>query len=252
MRVNVPRAVLLLHAFPLCGDMFSHQIRALEEAGIPCLVPDYPGFGGEPPLPGELTIERLTDHLLSQIAELGVKRLIAVGVSMGGYIIFDLFRRYRHLLEALVFVATRAEADTEEGRKARYNLIGRVREEGLTPLIETMLENQTSPVTKKDADKMRQLRCIMERATPEGVIASLKALAHRKDSRDILPQINIPTLVVAGRDDERVTPPDVVRKIAEGIRDAEFVELKDSAHLPPFENPEEFNRVLLTFLRKVL
>jgi pimeloyl-ACP methyl ester carboxylesterase len=232
--------------------MFDSQVEVLRKEGIPCLVPDYPGFGGEPPFEGELTIERITDHIVFQISALGVRSLIPVGVSMGGYIIFDLWRRYRHLLGGLVFVATRAEADTEEGRKARYNLIGRIREEGLAPLIETMLQNQTSPATKKDEGKMRRLRCMMERAHPEGVISALKALAERRDSGDLLPQINLPTLVVAGRDDASITPPDTVRRIAEGIKGAEFVELENSAHLPPFENPEGFNSLLLDFLRKIL
>jgi len=251
MRIRVPRAVLLLHAFPLCGDMFSYQVELLEKEGIPCLVPNYPGFGGEPMLPGELTIERLTDHILSSISTLGVRRIIPVGVSMGGYIMFDLWRRYRYLLEGLVFVATRAEADTEEGKKARYDLIEKVQREGTSSLVETMLENQTSPATKRDGSKMRQLRCMMEKATPEGVVAALKALAQRRESGDILSHIDIPTLVVAGRDDEKITPPQVVRRIAEGIRGAEFAELENAAHLPPFENPESFNRLLLNFLRKI-
>ncbi len=252
MKVSVPRAVLFLHAFPLCGEMFTEQVKALEERGIPCLLPDYPGFGTEPPLQGEPSLERFTDHVISQINAFGVREVVVVGVSMGGYIIFDMWRRYRDLLRALVFVATRAEADTEEGRKARYNLIGRIREEGLAPLVETMLENQPSPATKGDEVKMRQLRCMMERATVEGVTAALRALAERRDSTDLLQEIDLPTLVVAGSDDEKITPPEVVRRIAEGIRSAEYVELERSAHLPPFENPEGFNRVLLRFLERVL
>ncbi len=251
MKVHLPRAVLFLHAFPLSREMFVHQFEALEREGIPYVAPDYPGFGEEPALPGDLTIERLTDHIVSRISALGIRKILPVGVSMGGYLMFDLWRRYRSLLEGLVFVATRAEADTEEGRKARYDLMEKVRREGTSPLVEAMLENQTSPATKRNELKMRQLRCMMEKATPEGVVATLKALAERKDSRDILPSIELPTLVVAGRDDERITPPGVVRGIAEGVKGAEFVEIEDAAHLPPFENPESFNRLLLNFLRKI-
>ncbi len=252
MRVHVPRAVLFLHAFPLNRDMFSYQFEVLEREGIPYVALDYPGFGEEPPLPGEVSIERLTDFVVSKINSLGVKKVIPVGDSMGGYIIFDLFRRYRDLLEGFVFVATRAEGETEEGRKLRYNLMGRVKEEGTGFLVDMMLENQTSPATKRDQTRMNRLRCMMERASREGVIKTLKALAERPDNTDLLPRIDLPTLVVAGRDDEKVTPPETVRKIAEGIKGARYVELENSAHLPPFENPEGFNRVLLEFLREVL
>ncbi len=252
MRVHLPKAVLFLHAFPLNKEMFVHQFKALEGEGIPYIALDYPGFGYEPPLPGEVSVERLTDFVVSKINSLGVKKIVPVGDSMGGYIMFDLFRRYRELLGGLVFVATRAEGETEEGKKIRYNLIGRVKEEGTSFLVNTMLENQTSPATKKDQGKMNHLRCMMEKATKEGIVKTLRALAERRDNTDLLSQIDLPTLVVAGKDDEKVTPPEVVRKIAEGIKGAHYIELENSAHLPPFENPEGFNGVLLEFLRKVL
>ena len=251
MKVHIPKAVLFLHAFPLSKEMFIYQFEAFEKEGIPYLALDYPGFGEEPPLAGEVSVERLTDFVVSKINSFGVKSIVPVGDSMGGYIIFDLFRRYRELLAGLVFVATRAEGETEEGRKARYNLIGRVKEEGTGFLVEMMLENQTSPATKRDQRKMNHLRCMMEKATKEGIVKTLRALAERRDNTDLLPEIDLPTLVVAGKDDEKVTPSEIVRKIAERIRGSRYVELENSAHLPPFENPEGFNRVLLDFLREV-
>ena len=251
MKAHIPKAVLFLHAFPLSKEMFTYQFESFEKEGIPYLALDYPGFGEEPPLAGEVSVERLTDFVVSKINSFGVKSIVPVGDSMGGYIIFDLFRRYRELLAGLVFVATRAEGETEEGRKTRYNLIGRVKEEGTDFLVEMMLENQTSPATKRDQRKMNHLRCMMEKATKEGIVKTLRALAERRDNTDLLPEIDLPTLVVAGKDDEKVTPPEIVRKIAEGIRGSRYVELENSAHLPPFENPEGFNRVLLDFLREV-
>ncbi len=251
MKVHIPKVVLFLHAFPLNKDMFRAQMCALEERGIPYVALDYPGFGEERPLPGEVTVERLTDFVVDRLRTFGIKKVIPVGDSMGGYIIFDLFRRYRELLLGLVFVATRAEGETEEGKKARYQLIEKVKSEGKDFLIDTMLENQTSPATKRDENKMRKLRCMMEKASTEGIVKTLKALAERRDNRDLLKDIDLPTLVVAGKDDERVTPPEVVRKIADGIKGARYVELENSAHLPPFENPADFNRELLSFLEKV-
>ncbi len=252
MRVHMGKAVLFLHAFPLSSDMFTHQFEVLEREGIPYIALDYPGFGSEPPLPGNITVERLTDWVVSRIASLGVREVIPVGDSMGGYIIFDMVRRYRDLLRGAVFVSTRAEADTEEAKVQRYNTAERVMKEGTGFLVDLMLENQTSPATKKDGRKMNLLRSMMERATPEGVVKTLKALAERRDSRDLLGSIDFPVLVVAGRDDSKVTPPEVVRRIADGIKGARYVEIENSAHLPPFENPDAFNKALLDFLREVL
>ena len=232
--------------------MYRAQFCAFEREGIPYVALDYPGFGDAPNLPGEYSVERLTDYVVNEIRKFRVKEAVFIGDSMGGYIMFDIWRRYRELVKGFVFVATRVEADTEEGKKARYALIERVEKEGKEFLIDAMLENQTSPATKKDENKMRKLRCIMEKATKEGIIKTLRALAERKDSTDLLGTINVPTLVIAGKDDEKVTPPAVVKKIAEGIKGAKYYELEDSAHLPPFENPKKFNEIVIPFIRETL
>ena len=251
MRVFMERAVLFLHAFPLNSKMFCDQFKALEKEGIPYIAVDYPGFGNERNFPSEYTIETLTDIILGKIKDLGVKKVIPVGDSMGGYIMFDVWRRYSEIVDGLVFVSTRAEADTEEAKKGRYATIDRIKKEGKDFLIDFMLDAQTSPSTKKDSKKMEKLRCIMNEATEEGIIKALKALADRPDNTGVLPSINVPVLVVAGMDDEKVTPPDIVKNIADGIKGSEFVVIPDSAHLPPFENPEDFNKTLIEFIKKV-
>ncbi|NPB06786.1 MAG: alpha/beta hydrolase, partial [Aquificae bacterium] len=173
IRAGFPKAVLLLHAFPLNKDMFRAQFCAFEREGVPYLAPDYPGFGDAPNLPGEYTLERLADWLVAKVRDYRLKKLLVVGDSMGGYLMFELWRRFPELVAGFVFVATRARPDDPEAKKARYALIERVQKEGREFLIEAMLENQTSPATKKDEKKMRKLRCIMEKATKEGIVKTL-------------------------------------------------------------------------------
>ena len=252
MKISIPTAVLFLHAFPLNSRMYEFQFKALEENSIPYVAVDYFGFGGRNNFPTDYSIEILTDSIVAELSDLGVKQIIPVGDSMGGYIMFDLWRRYRDLVKGFVFVSTRAEADTEEAKKGRYATIEKIKNDGKDFLIEFMLEVQVSPKTKENKNKMKLLECIMNEATEEGIIKALKALATRKDNTDLLTTINVPTLVIAGEDDEKITPPEVVKRIADGIKGADFITLPNSAHLPPFENPEEFNRVLLDFLSSVL
>ena len=252
MKISIPTAVLFLHAFPLNSRMYKFQFKALEENGIPYVAVDYFGFGGRNNFLTDYSIEILTDSIVAELSDLGVKQIIPVGDSMGGYIMFDLWRRYRDLIKGLVFVSTRAEADTEEAKKGRYATIEKIKNDGKDFLIEFMLEVQVSPKTKENKNKMKLLECIMNEATEEGIIKALKALATRKDNTDLLTTINVSTLVIAGEDDEKITPPEVVKRIADGIEGADFITLPNSAHLPPFENPEEFNRVLLDFLSSVL
>ena len=127
MRVYQPAAVLFLHAFPLNKNMYKYQFEAFEKEGIPYIAVDYPGFGEERNFPTDYSISQLTDIIVSKINQLGIKKIIPIGDSMGGYIMFDLWRRYKDLISALVFVATRAEADTEEAKKARYITIEKIK-----------------------------------------------------------------------------------------------------------------------------
>jgi pimeloyl-ACP methyl ester carboxylesterase len=252
-KIYTPKLVVLLHAFPLNKDMFIPLMKALKKASIPFLAIDYPGFGDAPPLVNDNpSLEEYTDYVVWKVKQYDVDKIIPLGVSMGGYIIFDLWRRYKDLIDGMVFVATRAEADTEERKKQRYELAEKVLKEGKEFLIDSMLEVQTSPHTKNDARKMHFLRTIMEKASEKGIAQALRAMAKRPDSTELLRTFDVPTLVIAGEDDEKVTPPEVVRKIHEGSKCSLFELIPRSAHLPPFENPEDFNKLVVPWLKAVL
>jgi len=251
IKIGLQKAVILLHAFPLNKDMYHFQIQAFQKENIPFIAVDYPGFGDNPPPEVDYTIETLTDSIFWQAHQIGIKELILIGDSMGGYIMFQMWKKYKEYIKGLIFTATRAEADTEEAKKARYALIKRVEENGKDFLIDAMIEAQTSPKTKQDEKKIRTLRCIMEKATEKGIVKALKALAEREDNTKILDTIYVPTLVIAGKDDEKVTPPSIVKHIADGIDGAKFYEIENSAHLPPFENPDEYNKIIIPFIKEI-
>ncbi len=251
IKSNFPTAVLFLHAFPLNKRMYQYQFEALEKENIPFIAIDYPGFGDNPSPVKPLTMTQITDYIVSKINEYGIKKVIPIGDSMGGYIMFELWRNYKDLVKGFVFVSTRAEADTEEAKKARYATVERIKKEGKDFLIEFMLNAQPSPATKENKQKMENLKCIMEEATEDGIIKALIALAERNDNKDLLPTIYVPTIVIAGKDDENVTPPEIVKPIADGIPNSQFYEISNAGHLPPFENPEEFNKLVIPFLKNL-
>ena len=69
------------------------------------------------------------------------------------------------------------------------------------------------------------------------------------DRREDLPKIAVPTLLVAGSDD-LTAPAQLMKGMAEKIPKAEFVVLRGCGHLGPLDQPEEFNKVLESFLRR--
>ncbi|RMA97251.1 alpha/beta fold hydrolase [Hydrogenothermus marinus] len=251
MKISAQKAVLFLHAFPLNSDMYKYQFEALNKEGISYIAVDYPGFGNTPVFDTFQDLRQYTDYIVSKLYEAGIKKVVPVGDSMGGYIMFDMWRRHRKLIEGFVFVSTRAESDTQEQKKVRQATIERVKEEGIDFLIEAMLEVQTSPATKKDDKKMKELECIMRKATKQGIINAITSLANRENNLPILKEIDVPTIVIAGKDDEKVTPPEIVKIIADGIKGSKYQEIENAAHLPPFENPEKFNEILINFLKEI-
>jgi pimeloyl-ACP methyl ester carboxylesterase len=93
---------------------------------------------------------------------------------------------------------------------------------------------------------------MMQRATPAAMIGALEAMRDRPDRRTLLPQLDgIPVLVVVGKED-RLTPPDVNREMAEEVPGADFVLVEGAGHLPPMERPQTVNEALQPFLDRVV
>jgi len=83
VRIFQPKAVLFLHAFPLNSAMFKYQYEALKRENIPYVAVDYPGFGESPePISDDPPFEAYTDYVVWKLKELGIKKVIPVGVSM--------------------------------------------------------------------------------------------------------------------------------------------------------------------------
>jgi pimeloyl-ACP methyl ester carboxylesterase len=91
---------------------------------------------------------------------------------------------------------------------------------------------------------------MMAAAPAEGVIGALRAMAARPDATDLLPTIDLPTLVVGGAEDS-FTPPDELRAMAARIPHSRFELLEGSGHVCAYERPGAFNHVVGEFLRRL-
>src|SRR5690242_21738279 len=111
-------AVLLLHAFPANHEMWVPAAEILSTRY--CLIlPDLRGHGDSEVGEGPATMEKHAADLARVCDETGIGRAVFVGVSIGGYILFEFWRRHRQRVRALVLSDTRPQADTEEGRANR-------------------------------------------------------------------------------------------------------------------------------------
>jgi pimeloyl-ACP methyl ester carboxylesterase len=236
--------LLFIHGFPLSREMWRHAAEVFSDRWT-CINPDLRGHGESKVTP-DVTIDRFADDMAALIEHFGQgRRAVVIGLSMGGIIGLDLFRRHRDLVRALGLIDTRANAESSEGVQRRENVALTALNEGTRAVVDAMLPNVFS--LKFDAELRDNWYRLMCASPPAGVAAASRALAGRRDSFPLLPEIDVPTLVVVGEDDA-ITPVQTLREIHELIRGSRFAIIPGAGHVPPVETPDEFVRILRSFL----
>lgn len=240
--------LVLLHAFPLSADMWEPQLAAAPP-GWRVLAPDVAGFGRSFPVPDTATFEDDARDVLALMDHLGQKDAAVAGLSMGGYIAFALARLAPERLQALVLADTRAEADTDEARRSRREMLETLERGGTAAVVDGMMSKllgRTTIATRPDV--AARVREIGLRQPADGIRSAIHRLLGRPDSTFLLSTIRCPTLVVAGSEDA-ITGPDVARGMARHIQGAELALVERAGHLSNLEQPEVFNAALSAFLR---
>jgi len=240
--------VVLVHGFPLDHTMWNAQIDAL--AGKYRLIaPDLRGFGQSGVTDAAVTMEQFADDLAALLDALEVSDpVVLCGLSMGGYVAVAFQRKYASRLRGLILCDTRAAADTPEMAAARHETADRVLAEGPAPLVDMMMPKLFAPGTVENRPRIiESLHGVMLATDPRGIAAAARGMARRPDVTGSLDRIDCPTLVVVGESDALSTPEEM-STLARSIPGARFVEIADSGHMSPMENPAEFNAALLDFL----
>ncbi|MEY2667932.1 MAG: hypothetical protein RJA59_570 [Pseudomonadota bacterium] len=236
--------VLLLHAFPLHSGMWTRQVATLSPR-YRVIAPDYPGLGKSTPRSEPSTMEALAEQILGVLDTLRIDRAVVAGLSMGGYLAFEIYRRRPGLFRGLALCDTKPGADTPEGAAGRETFAKNALEKGLHWVADEMTPKLLKP--QPDAAAVKEVRHLIGQGTPAGVAAAQRGMAKRVDSTPTLAAITCPTLVVVGAEDT-LTPPAEAQKMVAGIKGAKLATIPGAGHLPNIENPVEFDRVLVEFV----
>ena len=240
-------ALVLLHGFPFDRSMWRGQAEALG-GEFRVVAPDLRGLGETPLGSDEVSIEGMAEDVAALLDELNLGRVVLGGLSMGGYVAFEFFRKFPERVRALVLADTRPQADTEDGRRTREENAQRALKEGMAPIVESMLPKLLSAGTRERGGEVpERVRAMMLGTSPKGAAAALRAMAARRDQTDLLPSINVPTLIVVGSEDA-ITPPADADAMNAKIEGSRLVVVEGAGHLSNVERPEEFNRALVEFL----
>lgn len=233
--------VLLLHAFPFDGRMWRAQIAELASDHT-VIAPDLPGFGKSPPPDGSPSLDDWAGAILAHCKGGGIDHAVVAGCSIGGYIAFAMQRADPTFASAFALIDTRASTDTQDARRARYEMVEKARHEGTGFLQQSTLPISPRTLENKP-DVVAALRAMQAAAVSTGVMAAQRAMAGRKDARDLLGSIAVPTCVIHGLDDPVISHAEA-ESMAASIPGARFVPIADSGHLPPIEQPEAVTAAL--------
>jgi pimeloyl-ACP methyl ester carboxylesterase len=183
-----------------------------------------------------------------RILESAPRMFALAGLSMGGYIAFEMLRAAPERVARLALLDTSAWPDTAEQGAARRAQMALVSQGRFAEVLDGLFPRLVHRTRREDAALRALFDLMAEDVGPEGYLRQQAANLGRADSRATLAHIHCPTLVLVGDGDE-VTPPERAAEMAHGIAAARLVTVPQCGHLSTLERPEEVTRALLEWLR---
>lgn len=241
-------AVLLLHGLGANGSSWTLQFDSLNRAGFRPIAPDMPGFGDSPYDGKGWSISRVAAVLAGFIQEFNIVPSHVVGISMGGTIAQQLTMDFPKWVRKLVLVNTFSVLRPKKLNGWFYFLQRFVLVHSLgLPTQAKFVAGRIFP--REDQEVLRDLLIEnISKADPRAYRAAMRSLGLFNSSKR-LSEIMTPTLVVTGEHDTTV-PLENQRLLAERITGAQHVVIPGAGHAVTVDHPEQFNKVLLDFLRE--
>ena len=215
--------------------LYAAQVAALE-ADYECAVfafRDHDSLAG------------MAQELLAKTPE----RFTLIGLSLGGYLAFEIIRRQLQRLERLVLMDTTAAADHPARRAGRLADIAKVSEGGIEALIPELPARWLHPAHVQRVELTNLVSSMVRSIGARGQFNQQTAMLSRPDSHADLERVRVPTLLMCGREDP-VTPVQDHEAMAACIPGARLEVIESCGHLSTIEQPEVVNRVLRNWLRE--
>lgn len=230
----MPRATLvLLPGLLNTRRVFEPQIEALSDIAD-CVVPE---------LWRHDTIGAMADATLA----LAPPTFALVGFSMGGYVAFEVLRRATQRVERLALMDTQAVPDSTESTKRRRALLEQTKIGRFHGVQRSLLPQLVHPRHVNDDTISQPIFDMAQEIGADGFVREQRAIIDRADSRPLLVDIGVPTVVIVGRQDQ-VTPLPRSEEMAADIADSRLVVLEECGHMSPLEKPAEVTAALRRWL----
>jgi pimeloyl-ACP methyl ester carboxylesterase len=235
-------AIVLLHALGVDARMWA----ALGDFSQPVYAVDQRGHSTDPP-----SLDLVADDLARFLDLRGVRTVTLAGCSMGGYVAMAFLRRHPGRARALALMATRATADGPAAAAERLAFADLV----LDPvtrgkLVDAVLPRMVGATTRRtDPATVDRVRDLIDSVDARELSWSQRAIAARPDSTALLRDTRIPAVVIAGDEDELVSPEESAA-LAAALPYGEQVTVRKAGHLAPMEAPDAVGAALRQLIER--
>ncbi len=240
-------SVILLHPFPANHEFWLPVAQSLSTR-YRLIMPDLRGHGESDIGEGPATMAKHAVDIARVMDDADVGRAPMVGISIGGYALFEFWRQQRGRVAALGLSNTKAPADSPEAQAGRRQAAAEVMERGTEPFFQSMIPRLLGKTTRETRpDLVEGALEMMRKMSPADVAAVQRGMAERPDSVDTLKTINVPTLLVTG-DEDILTGLNEAELMHRHIAGSELRVLPKAGHYAAWEQPEAAGRLLRQFL----
>jgi pimeloyl-ACP methyl ester carboxylesterase len=227
------KTLVLLPGLLNTRRLFQHQIEGLADIAD-CLVPELWHYD---------SLGRMAEAVLAAAPP----GFALAGFSMGGYVSFEILRRAAPRIERLALIDTQAAPDTPEGTRRRQGLIEQTRIGRFYGVHPSLLPQIVHKSRLEDAAVVQPIFDMACEVGAEGFVREQQAIIGRPDSRPLLVDIEVPTVVIVGRQDQ-ATPLARSHEMAADIAQSRLVVAEDCGHMSPLERPDEVTAALRRWL----
>ncbi|MFY9647391.1 MAG: alpha/beta fold hydrolase [Terriglobales bacterium] len=243
--------VVLLHPFP-CNHEFWNPVAAALDSRYRLILPDLRGHGESEIGEGPALMAKHAGDVARVLDAAGVGKAAFIGCSIGGYILFEFWRRFRVRVSGLALCDTRPQADTAEVRGNRLKAAATVLEQGTEPFLEAMIPKLMGRTTVETRpDLVAGARAMMRGMSAEDISLVQRGMAERPDSVADLKTINVPALIVIGEEDVLSTVADG-ELMRQNVSGSQLKVIPKAGHYSPWEQPEMVGTTLRQFLDAVV
>jgi pimeloyl-ACP methyl ester carboxylesterase len=231
--MSEPLPIVLIPGMLCSARMYEAQVSALWRHG-PVMVADHTRSGS-------------MAGIAASILAAAPHRFALAGLSMGGYISFEILRQAPERVARLALMDTQARSDTPEQSDRRSSQIAMAQSGRLLEVADQQFPLMVAQRHHANAALIALNHKMARDVGAEAFVRQQMAIIGRVDSRPDLPAIACPTLVLVGREDV-LTPPDRAEEMAQAIPDARLLVIENSGHLSTVEQPDAVNAALEAWL----